>query len=221
MSDSIILACPTLKKELQQALVEHQCSAPVFYLPQELHNSPPRLREYVQSFIDNIDNVKKIIICVSGCGGGTIGLRTDQAQLIVPKSRDCIDILLSGDDLEKINRPKNGIFYTESWMNFSKNSSLDLEKQIAKNGYEETVLAMRKLFKGFEHFYIIETGVYDTEEVKVYIEPLVKILQGTITFLPGQYKILHKIAMGSFDNDFIVLEPGQILSKDNFDKTIA
>ena len=58
MSDSIILACPTLKKELQQALVEHQCSVPVFYLPQELHNSPPRLKEYVQSFIDNIDNVE-------------------------------------------------------------------------------------------------------------------------------------------------------------------
>ena len=215
---SVILSCPTLKKELQHALAVYQCSTPVYYLPQELHNNPSKLHEYLQTTIDSFDNIDKIMICVSGCGGGTIGLQATSAQLVVPKTRDCIDILLSGAILEEIYRPEKGIFFTESWMNFSKNSSLDLNKQIEQKGYQAAAEYMRRLFKGFEHFYIIDTGVYDTKEVQFYIEPLVEILNGTITLLKGEYQILHKMVLEKFDDDFIIVPKGSIVNKTDFDK---
>lgn len=218
MNQTIIISCPTLKGELQHVLEEHQCNVPVYYLPQQLHNEPPKLKKYLQNLIDNFYNVDRIIICVSGCGGGTMGLKATNAQLVVPKSRDCIDILLSGDSLNELERPKNGVFFTESWMNFSKNSSLDLNAQIEKNGYPATVEYMKKVYKGFEHFYIIDTGTYDIKMVQEYIEPLVKILNGTITLLKGQYKILHKIALGELDTDFIVVQKGGTINKKDFDR---
>lgn len=218
MNQTIIISCPTLKGELQHALAAHQCNVPVYYLPQQLHNEPPKLREYLQTLIDNFYNVDRIIICVSGCGGGTIGLKATNAQLVVPKSRDCIDILLSDDSLNELERPRNGVFYTESWMNFSKNSSLDLNTQIEKNGYQATVEYMKKVYKGFEHFYIIDTGTYDVKMVQEYIEPLVKILNGTITILKGKYKILHKIALDELDDDFIVVQKSGTVNKEDFDR---
>lgn len=215
---SVILSCPTLKKEFQHALAVYQCSTPVYYLPQELHNNPSKLHEYLQTTIDSFDNIDKIMICVSGCGGGTIGLQATSARLVVPKTRDCIDILLSGDILEEIYRPEKGIFFTESWMNFSKNSSLDLNKQIEQKGYQAAAEYMRRLFKGFEHFYIIDTGVYDIKEVQFYIEPLVEILNGTITLLKGDYQILHKMVLEKFDDDFIIVTKGSMVNKTDFDK---
>ena len=38
--------------------------------------------------------------------------------------------------------------------------------------------------------------------------PLVEILSGTMTMLHGEYGILHKIAEGRFDDDFVVVSPG-------------
>ena len=94
----VILSCPTLKKEIQHILAEHKLDTPVYFLPRRLHADPKELAEYLQNTIDSFDNVDRILICVSGCGGGTAKLKARAAELVIPKTRDCLDLLLSGDD---------------------------------------------------------------------------------------------------------------------------
>lgn len=155
----VILSCPTLKKEIQHLLEEYNLDTPVYFLPRRLHSDPKELAEYLQNTIDSFYNVDRILICVSGCGGGTAKLKATTAELVIPKTRDCVDLLLSGDDLKSISRAKNGIFMTESWLDFMRNSELNLDRQIAEKGKEEGEAWLRKMFKGFEHFYIVDTGV--------------------------------------------------------------
>lgn len=218
MAKCVILSCPTLKKELLQCLQVSGCDYPVYFLPQRLHSSPKELHEYLQNMIDSFDNVDRIMICVSGCGGGTVGLQAISAELVFPKTRDCLDILLSGADLQNIVRPKNGIFLTESWMEFMKNSTLDLETQIKKQGEAAAKEFFRKVYKGFEHFYIIDTGVYDTQKVKDYITPLVEVLHGTLTMMTGEYNVLKKMCAGQIDHDFIVVPKGAVVLPGSFPK---
>ena len=78
-------------------LAEHKLDTPVYFLPRRLHADPKELAEYLQNTIDSFDNVDRILICVSGCGGGTAKLRATTAELVIPKTRDCLDLLLSGD----------------------------------------------------------------------------------------------------------------------------
>ena len=135
---SIILSCPTLKKELLAALASHNSEIPVHFMPYQLHNDVKYLHEYVQKMIDSLENVDRIYICTTGCGGGTIGLKATTAELVLPRTRDCLDILLSGDNLKRDDRRNlRGIYYTASWMDFDKNSEIDPEKLIAKRGQEE------------------------------------------------------------------------------------
>ncbi len=201
----VILSCPTLKKEIQHLLEEYNLDTPVYFLPRRLHSDPKELAEYLQNTIDSFYNVDRILICVSGCGGGTAKLKATTAELVIPKTRDCVDLLLSGDDLKSISRAKNGIFMTESWLDFMRNSELNLDRQIAEKGKEEGEAWLRKMFKGFEHFYIVDTGVYDTKAVEAELRPLVDVLDGTIETVPGKYGLLRKLITGDIDDNFRVI----------------
>ena len=126
----------------------------------------------------------------------------------MPRTRDCLDILLSGSDLNSLQRNIRGIYYTASWMNFSKDSDIDLEKLTAKMDKEATEEYLQRLYKDFNEFYIIDTGCYEVQDVKDYLAPLVRILNGTMTVIHGEFRILHKIAAKNFDDDFVVIPKG-------------
>lgn len=207
---SIILSCPTLKGELLSALAEHKADIPVLFMPYELHHDPKYLHKYVQNTIDNLENVDRIYLCTTGCGGGTVGLQATTAELVLPRTRDCLDILLSGNDLQRDDRRDiRGIYYTRSWMEFTKNSEIDVEKLVAKKGQAEAESFLRNLYKTFNEFYIIDTGCYDVQEVQAYLAPLVKILDGSVTLLKGEYKILHKMVTHQLDKDFVIVPKGE------------
>lgn len=210
MAKTVILSCPTLKGELTSALAEASSEAIVYFMPQRLHSDPKELHDYMQDMIDHFRNVDRIVLCVSGCGGGTKGLKASTAELVVPRTRDCLDILLSGDSLAALQRDITGVYFTESWMEFSKNSDIDLDKLIRKMGRTDAEDYLRRLFKTCNKFYVIDTGCYDVQEVQEYIAPLVKILDGTVTVLKGEYGILRKIARGEFDDDFDIVPKGGV-----------
>ena len=205
MMKEVILSCPTLKKEIQHILGEHKLDTPVYFLPRRLHADPKELAEYLQNTIDSFDNVDRILICVSGCGGGTAKLKARAAELVIPKTRDCLDLLLSGDDVKSINRAPNGIFMTESWWATMKEGELNLEKQIAAKGKEAGEAWLRQIFKGFEYFYIIDTGVYDVAAVAKEMQPLIDVLEGTVEVVPGRCGLLRKLLTGAIDENFRVI----------------
>ena len=210
MPKTVILSCPTLRGELTAALAEASSEAIVYFLPQRLHSDPKELHAYVQDMIDHFWNADRIVLCVSGCGGGTKGLKATTAELVVPRTRDCLDILLSGDSLATLERDISGVFFTESWMEFSRNSDIDLDKLTAKMGRVAAEDFLRRLYKTCNKFYVIDTGCYDVQAVLEYVAPLVKILDGTVTVLKGSYGILRKIAREAFDEDFDVVPKGGV-----------
>ena len=55
-------------------------------------------------------------------------LKAVHALLVVPKTRDCVDILLSGENLKELKRPQDGFFLSHGWMEYMKNSRLDLNR---------------------------------------------------------------------------------------------
>lgn len=216
VSKNVILSCPTLKGELKAALSAASSEAVVYFLPQRLHSDPKELHAYLQDMIDRFYNVDRIVLCVSGCGGGTAGLRATSAELVVPRTRDCLDVLLSGDSLASLQRDISGVYFTESWMEYSRQTDIDLDRLTRKMGREAAEDFLRGLYKTCNRFYIIDTGCYDVRAVQDYIAPLVEILHGTVTMLNGECGVLHKIARAQFDGDFVVVPKGGAVSSEVF-----
>ena len=216
MPKTVILSCPTLMGELKAALAAASSEAIVYFIPRQLHSVPKKLHEYLQDMIDHFYNADQIVLCVSGCGGGTAGLRAASSELIVPRTRDCLDILLSGESLDALRRDISGVYFTKSWMECTKESEIDLDKLAEKMGREKAENFLRRLYKTCNKFYIIDTGCYNVRAVEEYVAPLVEILSGTMTILHGECGVLHKIAEERFDDDFVVVPPGGKVPSDAF-----
>lgn len=214
MSKRVIYSCITLQKELENTIKKFGFKGKVNYLNVALHSDPQKMHETLQGIIDANTEAEEIIICVSGCGKATCDLHATTCSLAVPRTMDCIDVLLTGSG---IKRPDGAIFITKSWMNFMKNSSIDYTKLVKERGQEEADAFLKQLYKGFTDFYIIDTGTYDLQEVEAYIMPLVKLLDGTLTRLPGPYKVLEKLVSGNYDESVIVVPQGGTLSIHEFD----
>lgn len=207
-----IYSCITIQKELEITAKNLGCKDEITFLDPKLHSNPQKMRETLQKIIDENGSANnpadEIVICVSGCGKATCNLTASSCNLVVPRTMDCIDILLSGSNTP---RPKGAIFLTASWMKFMQASAICHEKLINKLGYEKATEHLRTIYKGFTDFYIIDTGTYDINDVESYTTPLVDILGGNITKIPGTYKILEKLVSGNYDKDIIQIHKGNTL----------
>lgn len=214
MAKRLICSCITLQKELEQTIAKIGFDGKVRYLDVALHSDPQKMHQTLQKIIDDNTEAEEIIICVSGCGKATCDLQASTCNLAVPRTMDCIDVLLTGSG---IKRSDGAIFITKSWMNFMKNSSIDYMKLVREQGKDAAEAYLKKLYHGFTDFYIIDTGTYDLQEVEAYIMPLVKLLDGTLTRLPGTYKVLEKLVSGNYDESVIFIPKGGMLSIHEFD----
>lgn len=215
MEDKII-ACPTLRYELEAARKEFKCQTPIHYIPQQLHNDPEELHKHLQNLIDHTNDADRLIICVSSCGGGTANLQASNCDLIVPRTRDCVDILLSGDSLQNLNRPMDGCLFTKGWVDFNCNSEHSLENLTKEHGKEYAENFLRRLYAGFNKFYFVDTGLGHLEDIQKRMAPLVKCLDGSTQIIKGNYGILKKIAKSQFDEDFQIVPKGSSVDGKQF-----
>ena len=213
-----IYSCITIQKELEETAKKLGCLDEINYLDPILHSDPSKMNKTLQEIIDNNasdDNpADEIIICVSGCGKATCNLVASTCDIIVPRTMDCIDILLSGSGKQ---RPRGSIFVTASWIKHMQSSTICHEKLIAEKGYDDAASLLRKIYKGFTEFYIIDTGTYDMELVKKYIMPLIEILDGKLTTIPGKFKVLEKLLSGNYDEEVIHIKKGGKLLINEFE----
>lgn len=217
MSNEVIISCPTIRKELERAVDDAAFSGRVVYLPARLHSDPGELRKYLQETIDKSEGVERILLCVSGCGGGTVGLRATAAQLVIPRCRDCIDLLLSDGESDGYpERERDACFVTESWADYMRQSDIDLESMVEKYGREEGESALRRIYRTINKFNIVDTGTYDVKKVREYIEPLVEVLDCSLKIVRGPCGILKKLVSGRPDKNLLVVSKGETVKPEDF-----
>lgn len=198
----LIIACETIEGEMRKAMEEENSPREILFLPGYYHSDPKQLNERLKAEIKRHRDYDRIYFAMGNCGGGTEGLETNGPDLILPKVGDCIDILLSGSDTK---RSMSHVYVTESWAEYMKNSTLGLEYLEKNKGKDKAKEYLRKVYKGYETFYVIDTGVYDLKRIDELLGPMLEIIGGKTEVVMGNFEILRKMARGEVDEDFFVI----------------
>lgn len=214
----IVISCYTIENELMKIMEEHGVDWPVYFIPPHLHGDMDQLHEYLQNLIDGIRNVDAILLTISRCGGGTVGLKATSADLILPRGADCIDLLLSekAKTLPERDRPLRSIFVTESWLNSMEDMGISYETLCEEHGEEVATEMIKAMYDQTDYYYIVDTDTYDTEMVGEYLAPQAEMQEMEIRTMPGQCGTLHKLVTGQFDNDFAVIKQGNTVCESDF-----
>lgn len=207
MTTYMMLACPTLKYEIDAIMAELDVDYPVFYIPDELHLRPENLRKYLADFIPRLRNVDYLLLPMGKCGEGTTGVPSGSCTLVLPRSEDCISLLLAEESLDEVNRPKYTYFFTQGWLDYEHAFTKEYVKTVEKYGQETADQLMGMMYGNYKYFGFVDTGYSDKEASIAEVEPLAKTVNTEIVELNAPLSMLRKMLALDFDDDNFLLVP--------------
>lgn len=205
-----ILACQTLRDELNLVIKETGVDFPVFYVESGLHNTPELLHKRIQREINRIDNVDVILLLFGYCGNSLLGIQSNKVRLILPKVDDCIPLLLGSSQARKIFSKEMGTYFlTKGWLDYENNLIKEYDRCVARYGQVRAAKIMKIMMGNYKRFVLIDTGAYQVDSVLPKTREFAARLGMCHEVAPGSLRMVHKLLQGEWDDEFLVLEPGQ------------
>ncbi len=213
---TIIVACNTIADELNLAIMATGVTHPVLWIDSKLHTRPEKLKEQIQTAISRISNVSTIILAFGYCGNALVGIKSEKARLVFPKTEDCITLLLGSTERRKaLSKETCSYYLTRGWMESENNLADEYAYCVRKFGSERALKLMRAILKNYRHLTLINTGAYDIAPLKRKTEELAVTLGLCHKVVEGSQRLFHKLLTGPWDEEFVQVEPGEEITLDS------
>jgi hypothetical protein len=195
-----------------------------------LHLNPADLRVRLQESINELaeQSYDAILLAYGLCGKATAGLVSVKVPLIIPRAHDCITLFLGGrkryqDQFE--NYPGT-YWYAQDYIEredgsgatLALGSGSDLEIQATYNEFvskygkdnaDYLMEAMGAWQKHYKRAVFIDMGIADGGLVESRAQAEAARRGWTFERLAGDLVLIRRLLMGEWEEDFLVLQPGQ------------
>lgn len=210
MKDSIVIACGMQEDEIRKIQTAEGCNVPIRYMKRGLHQEPSILRALLQEQIDDAQEHDTILLTYGLCGGGTEGLCSRNTRLVLPRFHDCIHQLLE-------NRvEKESLYVTRAWTLDDAsilNQCMAIQKEYGQAQGNEILCS---IYGNYKKITMLDTDSYPISPVEDNIGQAAEILHLDTSVAKTECNILKKLFRGEWDEDFIVLSPGETVTRDMF-----
>lgn len=209
-----IVSCEVLRDEIERVNPGYE----IEFVEGALHDYPDKLRARLQERIDAAPGDCPVLLGCGRCSNGTVGLRAGDHRLIVPAVDDCIALLLGSRAryLEEHRRAPGTYYYTRGWIDFIEDPYQEYLQMIAKYGEEKAARLERMILANYTRVAVIDTGTWDVEAFRDYLETAAAFYELPIDELRGSLRYFEKLVHGPHDDEFIVVEPGEMLDESRF-----
>lgn len=211
MPDLAMIACATIRDEVEAL----RGDVPVDYLDGFLHDTPDALRATLNERIAATPDGTTILLAYGRCSNGTAGLVAGRHRLVLPACDDCIALLLGSRRayLREFAAHPGTYYYTRGWIEELEDPYREYLKMVPRMGEEKSRIAARMMLEAYTRVAIIDTGTYDVARAKAYVDTVAEFYGLPIHMLAGSLRLLEKLIRGPHDEEFIVVEPGEVLEE--------
>ena len=220
-----VLACATVVEEMLPLLpdgVEYQ----VFDFG--LHVNPANLKQALQDAIDAAGETADVVILGYGlCSMAVVGLRANGCTLVVPRVDDCIAIFLGSSCAYKEQATAEpGTYYvTKGWLKVGDTPFDEYESLAARYGPAKAEWVIREMIKHYTRLALIATGGAadkmdpDGDDMEGYREKVRAMAERwglRFEEIPGSDALVRKMLFGPWDDEFVVVPPGESIRYEHF-----
>ncbi|MDQ7093569.1 DUF1638 domain-containing protein [Desulfosporosinus sp. PR] len=207
---TIIVACQTIRDEVNLAISETGVNYPVLWIESGLHNFPDRLGRKIQKVIEGIENIETILLAFGNCGNSLLGIKSSQAQLIIPRVDDCISLLLgSYERRQNLHQEIGTYFLTKGWLENEQNLLSEYERCISRYGQDKALKVMKMMLNNYHRLMVIDTQAYQFEGVLTKTKNLADALGLNHEKIAGSLRLLKKLFLGQWDEEFAIIPCGE------------
>jgi hypothetical protein len=207
--DTCIIACETLKQELEAVMKNRGCAYPVVWIDAGKHAWPDKLRVSVQEAIDRISPPGQTILLLFGfCGNAMVGIEARNHRLVLPRAADCIPLFI-GSREERESYGTGAYFFTEGYINSGGSIVSDTSRVYRRYGEKRGLSILKKMVGHYKEFAVIDTGTFNVPEVKAKVEDFAKLVDIPVRVIPGSLRFIGALLEDSRrDERFLTVKPG-------------
>lgn len=211
-----VLACATVIEEMIPLLPD---DLPYEVLDFGLHLNPAELKRVLQEKIIEASKEADVLLLGYGlCSMAVVGLKATTATLVIPRTDDCIAIFLgSAGEYKKQAKAEPGTYYlTKGWIEAGDTPFEEYQEMIERFGEEKARRMTRLLLKNYKRLALINTGQYEIERYRDYTQSKAKDFDLRFEEIDGSTALIEKMLHGPWDEDFVVVEPGNVVAYEDF-----
>ena len=200
--NTVIIACQTLKNELEAAMAASGRSFEIRWIESGLHNVPKKLHATTR-YLRVPGPVRRIRYGSARHGllrNSVAGIETRDFQLVMPRVDDCISLLL-GSITRRRRQSLEGstYFMTEGWLEGERNIWKEYEYTMKKYGPELGREIFDAMFQNYRSVALIDTGCYDIAAAAAETRRIAENLKLSYIQLPGTIDYLNDLLSGRWD----------------------
>ena len=202
-----IISCKTIEPELRAAMARTGCEYEVLWLESGLHNVPRKLNARLQELLGQCAGADTVLLAMSFCGNSVVGLKTGEFRLIMPRSDDCITLLM-GSFRERM-KYKATYFLSEGWLKGERNLWQEYETCIRRYGEERGKWIFSTMLEHYRNLALVDTGCSDREILEAEVKEIAEKLGLEYVWIPGTLEFLEQLLTGPWPRErFVVIPPG-------------
>lgn len=212
----IIIACATVIEEISPFLPADVRTETLDF---GLHLRPQELRKSLQEKIDHASQQADALLLGYGlCSMAVVGLRASGAHLVIPRVDDCIAIFLGSCNAYKEQAKKEpGTYYlTKGWMEVGDSPFHEYQRLVDKFGEAKAERMTRLMLKNYTRLGFINTGQYQIEHYRQLARQTAEKFSLRFEEIEGSPALVKKLVFGPWDDEFLVVEPGQTIQYTDF-----
>jgi hypothetical protein len=213
---TLVMACATVIEEMLPLMPEGMAHQ-VFDFG--LHVNPEKLRSTLQAAIDSVNGMYDTIILGYGmCSMAVIGIQANGCRLVVPRVDDCIAMFFGSREAYTAQcRKVPGTYYlTKGWIEVGDTPFSDYDRAVQRYGKEKADKIYRIMMGKYERLALINTGQYGLEKYREYARTTAEKFGLRFEEVPGTDDLLRRTLLGPWDEDFVILQPGETFTLDQF-----
>lgn len=219
MKKTLLIACDTLKEEIEKLMDNMESKLDVQWIKGGYHVSPEKLREQLQIEINKYDGIyEELILAYGFCGGGIENLVAKSSTLIIPRVEDCISLLLGGDcERSQINNRDKALFLTKGWIRtINDMEGLNIKSIKKKYGSKLAKELYKEICNGYCNIDIINTGAFSMSEIDEDLSEIQEALELPYKKIKCSFNIMEKMLKRNWNENFVIKTPGQKVERNDY-----
>ena len=215
-----VVACATVLEEITPMLPEGMTCVELDF---GLHMKPASLKQVLQEAIDEASQTADTVLLGYGlCSLAVAGLKANNCTLVVPKVDDCIAIFLGSRQAYNAQTgAEPGTYYlTKGWIEVSDTIWDEYQKLVERHGEARADRMMGLMLKNYTRLVYIDTGHQDQDHYRDYARMVADKFKLRYEEVQGSNRLVEKLLVGPWDDEFVVTLPGQTIAYADFKTTV-
>jgi hypothetical protein len=157
----VLLACAVMEDLVRPHLDD--TAVETIYMDFGLHETPKLMAPALQEKLDAIEEPSLVLLGYGLCGTGIVGLQAGRHTLVIPRTHDCIAILLGShrEYMRAIGENPGTYYLTKGWLESGSDPLQEYESYVERYGVKTADMVMDTMYRNYTQVCLVSHSEED------------------------------------------------------------